>query len=217
MRVMGSVVIDERVRIPSWVVDLESFRHWGYPPDFPECGRLSFLDEEIWVDVSHESVYCNQIKGAPAERLALMEERGFYFGDGMQLTNLQARFSTGPNGMFVSEDGLEAGRARFPDGDQSQEVVGTPEMVLEIVTAASVRKDTVLLPRLYWQAGVREYWLVDSRAKEPKLTILRHGRTKFTSARESGGWVKSAVFGKSFRLVREAGELGLSVFRLETR
>src|SRR5256885_8764701 len=52
------------------------------------------------------------------------------------------------------------------------ELEGTPDMVLEVVSESSVQKDTKRLRQLYWQAGIREYWLVDAR-REPDRKSTR--------------------------------------------
>jgi Uma2 family endonuclease len=73
------------------------------------------------------------------------------------------------------------------------------------------------LRELYWKAGIPEYWLVDDRGEELEFSILRHGPRGYTPVRKQGGWVKSAVFGKSFRLLRQHDEDGLLEYTLEVR
>ena len=82
-------------------------------------------------------------------------------------------------------------------------------MVLEVVSDSSVRKDKRILPDLYWRAGIPEYWLVDARGKSPEFTIFKHGREGYTPTRpQRGGWLKSDVFGRSFRLCRSCSGTG---------
>jgi Uma2 family endonuclease len=90
-------------------------------------------------------------------------------------------------------------------------------MVLEIVSPTSVKKDTVRLPRLYREAGIQEYWLIDSRVAEPCLDIIRAGKLKYRKVRKDDGWVKSVTFGKEFRLLRRDTGFGVSDFTLEFR
>src|SRR5437879_5526087 len=81
------------------------------------------------------------------------------------------------------------------------EVEGAPDMVLEVVSRSSVQKDTVILPKAYWEAGVREYWLVDARKAPLRFDIFRHTAKGYASTRkQAGGGVKSALFGRVFRL-----------------
>ena len=136
----------------------------------------------------------------------------------MLVTNVQAEISTEPDAMFCSYETLQAGLIRLPGGEQSLELEGTPDMTLEVVSKTSVQKDTVVLREQYWQAGVKEYWLVDSRAEQPTLDILRHTPKGYVAARnQSGGWLKSAVFAKSFRLTQHIDQVGIVDYRLEVR
>jgi Uma2 family endonuclease len=47
--------------------------------------------------------------------------------------------------------------------DEFVEIVGAPELVVEVVGASSVKRDLAWLRAAYARAGVREYWLVDAR------------------------------------------------------
>ena len=145
------------------------------------------------------------------------EKSGLFLVDRMLLTNLDVDLSTEPDGMYVSNECLEEGRAVVNEGDEAIEVIGSPDMTLEIVSPTSVEKDTVHLRRLYWEAKVREYWLVDSREKSFSFDILRHTSAKFVAVRKQQGWIKSQVFGREFRLLRETSALGVSTFTLEIR
>src|SRR5262245_11456289 len=50
-------VEDSTIRVPGWVVDLESFRRWSDDDDFPEAGRVSFLEGEVWIDMSRRRLW----------------------------------------------------------------------------------------------------------------------------------------------------------------
>ncbi len=47
----------ERVRIPHWLVVLESFRRWVDAADFPDDGRGWYLKDEVWIDMSKEQIF----------------------------------------------------------------------------------------------------------------------------------------------------------------
>jgi Uma2 family endonuclease len=138
-------------------------------------------------------------------------------GSRMLLTNTDAGLSTEPDAMFVSWKADRSGRVRLDRGDDSVEVVGTPDMVLEIVSPFSVKKDTEVLRALYGRAGVPEYWLVDARREPVRFDLLRHTPRGYSSARPRAGWVRSAVFGKSFRLTARPDRLGNTAYTLEVR
>jgi Uma2 family endonuclease len=97
------------------------------------------------------------------------------------------------------------------------ELDGTPDMVVEIVSPSSIRKDTQLLRELYRQGGIPEYWLVDARAEPLRIEILRHGSADYESALTPDGWSLSRVFGREFRLIRETDPLGQPQFALNAR
>ena len=52
---------------------------------------------------------------------------------------------------------------------------GTPDLVIEILSPGSRRKDEILKRQLYERHGVSEYWLVDPEAETVKLYRLRDG------------------------------------------
>src|SRR5437870_3309760 len=54
---IGDVVLMDQVRIPSWIVDLNSFRRWAHSDAFPESGWFSYLAGEIWVDMNMEQLF----------------------------------------------------------------------------------------------------------------------------------------------------------------
>ena len=112
---------------------------------------------------------------------------------------------TEPDAMFASYETFRSGRLRQISGRRPEgviEVEGTPDMVLEVISRSSVRKDTVDLLDQYWQAGIREYWLIDPRREPIPFDILRHTARGYVATRRQNGWLKSVVFGKSFQLLR---------------
>lgn len=211
----------ESLLIPDWVRDLESFRRWAKSDEYPSRGWYAHLNGQLWVDPNMETAAHNKLKSKFVVVLTpLVEEArsGDFYGDRMLLTNLGASLSTEPDGMFVSFAALKEGRAQLIHGDESLELVGCPDMVLEVVSPTSVQKDTVVLRDLYWRAGVQEYWLADPRG-DPRgddliFDILKRGRNGYAAVRKQAGWLKSSVFGKSFRLTRRHNEVGISIFEL---
>lgn len=211
--------------IPVWVVDLPSFVRWVHSVDLPKRPTVHFIGGEPWVDYSMEEVNShNRVKAALHAvlwQLVTSEDLGEYFPDGMRLTNEDADFSCEPDGMFVSHATLAAGGVTFRAGETTgshmTEAVGTPDLVIEVVSPSSEEKDTDRLFRDYFRAGIPEYWLIDGRGAEVRFDIFRRGARRFTASRRSDGWVRSAVFGRSFRLVRLAERQGIARYSLEVR
>jgi hypothetical protein len=221
---MPAVVIQEGgVHIPEWVVDLESFRRWYHSDDFPEEGRIDYIRGAVWVDTSMEQVFAhNQAKQAFNVGLGGLvkgECPGRYFPDGLRLSNLDADLSGEPDGTFISHQGMLDGNMQLVEGASHgyTEIVGVPDMVLEIISDYSVQKDTDVLRRAYWEAGIREYCLVDVRGERLNFDIFRHAAKGYVAARKKDGWLKSQVFGKSFRLLRSEDRFGYPDYTLEVR
>jgi Uma2 family endonuclease len=213
---MIKLVENPYFRIPAWVTDLEAFRRWARSEEFPEQGRLSFLRGYTWVDMSMETWDHNQVKTRIVGALDRLGS-GKVCSDRMRLTHPEADLSTEPDGMFISKESLHRQRVQLKEGGESLEVVGSPDVVLEVISTSSVQKDTVELPELYWKAGIEEYWLVDVREGALRFDILRRGPKGYVAVSPRGDWTKSRVFDKSFRLVGKEGDLGLSEFTLEVK
>jgi Uma2 family endonuclease len=221
---MNVIVIEDKVRIPGGLDTLDAFRARARSEEFPERGRYAYLNGEMWVDLSREQPFThNRVKTKFTTTLdTLVDEVGLgeVFSDGMLLSNVAANLSTEPDATFVSFETLRSGRVRLVEGTVAgfTELEGTPDMVLEVVSETSVRKDTETLRDLYWKAGISEYWLVDARGDELVFTILRHTARGYTATRhQAGGWLRSAVFDRSFRLTQKAGPLGHPQYSVEVR
>lgn len=214
---------DDRVVVPEWVTDLESFRRWTDSDEFPEKARVGYLKGEIWVDMSMEQIFShNQVKVEFTRVLAglmKVERLGRYFGDGVFLSNVTADLSNQPDGVFVSRETFDRNRVQLVPGQRGGfvELLGIPDIVLEVISDSSVRKDTVDLRTAYWEAGIKEYWLVDARRGGLQFDILRRTARGYTAVRKQDGWVRSAVLDKSFCLTSEKDDLGQEDFTLSVR
>lgn len=212
----------EHIVIPIWVRDLSSFRRWTASDDFPEYGRICYLAGEVDIDLSPQEIFTHvAVKGVIAAMLGRQtkdEEMGLLLGDGARLSNVEADISVIPDALFASADTLK-NRLRLLDtrGEGYDELEGSPDMVLEVVGYNSVRKDTQQLRRCYWLAGIREYWLVDARPDPLIFSILRHTPKGYRTTPKKAGWMKSAVFGKSFRLTCRTKESEDPEYTLEVR
>ncbi|MGH2558747.1 MAG: Uma2 family endonuclease [Thermomicrobiales bacterium] len=57
-----------------------------------------------------------------------------------------------------------------------QYIDGAPDLMVEVVSPSSQRRDRVTKAALYAMAGVREYWIVDPGARVVDVFRLRDGR-----------------------------------------
>lgn len=220
---MPDIVMERRLIIPGWVKDHESYRRWAVSGGYPERGQIAYLSDRVWVDLTMERQTHNFLKMAIGSVLMMLVQRkdlGEFYGDRMLLSYPDVVLSTEPDGMYISWGSLENGSVRVIGGDPEDgvEIVGAPDMVLEIVSPGSVEKDTEELLSLYWQAGISEYWLVNPvDRKVPQFNVFARGADGYRAVRPVGGWRKSAVFGQSFRLVTATNRRGRQTYSLETR
>src|ERR1700693_5830541 len=98
------VLYDDEVCIPVWVTDLASFRKWLHSDEFPENGRICYLNGEVWVDMSKEQIYShNQVKAeftGVLVPLVKTNRLGRFFPDGALLSNVDADLTCQPDGTF---------------------------------------------------------------------------------------------------------------------
>ncbi|MBI3862482.1 MAG: Uma2 family endonuclease [Planctomycetia bacterium] len=218
---MSTIVIADTGSIPDWVSDLEAFRRWARSDDFPESGTISYLDGAIWVDNSMEQLFThNQVKAAITAPLVLLVQQmqsGRFVPDRMLYSNVAVGFSTEPDGLYFNWSTVQSGRLKLIEGADGGfvELEGIPDMVLEVVSRTSVRKDTVVLRKSYWEAGISEYWLVDARGANPAFEILRHTSEGYVSTETGAAGIFSSVFGKSFRMLKRTDPLGNPEFLVE--
>jgi Uma2 family endonuclease len=217
------VRLEEEIRVPEWVVDLASFRRWYNSSDFPEQGRIDYIQGTVWVDMSMEQIFshvqCKTAFTAVLYGVAEAEDLGLYLNDGLRLSNEGADLSVEPDGTFISNTSMEEANIQLIEGEKEgyTEIEGVPDMVLEIVSPSSVNKDTKRLHKVYWEAGIKEYWLVDVRDERLEFDIFRHAAKGYVATRKKDGWPKSQVFGKTFRLTRTEDRFGNPRYKLEVQ
>jgi Uma2 family endonuclease len=206
-----SLSIDgERAIIPASALSLSGFRSWVKSSQFPEKLQAAFILGEVLIDMSPEATEThNKVKQEITVVLAQLvkrEDLGESYADGVLVTNEEAELSTEPDFVFVSWDGFQEGRARLlakaNRDDDFVEIEGAPDLVVEIVSDSSVRKDLRLLRTAYQRARVPEYWLIDARGVEVAFEILHYGPAGYVPSVPSGAVQASRVFGRKFVLDR---------------
>jgi Uma2 family endonuclease len=143
--------------------------------------------------------------------------------DRTRVSNPEADLSVEPDLVFLSHEAFDSGRVSLTakasgEADRYVEVVGSPDLVVEIVSDRSVKKDTVRLLEAYWRADVPEYWLMDARGEEVLFRIYQHGAAGYElTPCDEEGFQQSAVFQHWFRLERRRGRRGGWAFDLERK
>ena len=205
-----TVVIEEQVEIPTDIQSLADFRRWALSDDFPERGRIDYLAGRIEVDMAPESFFCHgTLKVEISSVLARLVKRGklgYVVTDCTRVSSVPGDLSAEPDIVFISHESLAEGRACLIPGASGRtghyvEVEGAPDLIVEIVSDSSAAKDTRRLPKAYFKAGVREFWLADARREPLAFRIHCRGRSSFRAVeRDAEGFQRSAVFGRRFRL-----------------
>jgi len=213
------------LRIPPDAGTLEGFRRWSSSESFPEKGRIDFLDGELEVDLSPEDIYMHG--GAKTALAAALYDRvvesgrGAVYVDCTRVVSVAARLSVEPDVLAVLWESLETGRVReVPAASRKEgrfiEFEGAPDLVVEVVSDSSERKDRRRLPPLYALAGVPELWQVDVRGPEVDLGIHHLGPAGYEQAPpDAAGWCVSRFLGSRCRLLRRAVHGSRFVFKLE--
>jgi Uma2 family endonuclease len=200
----------------------EGFRAWATSPAFPHHVRPTFLDGNVWLDVSPESLEThNKVKlefTSVLARIARGRDLGEAYADRAFFSNRRARISTEPDFMFVSWASFRSGRVtltrRRERDDEFIEIVGVPDLVLEVVSDGSAHKDVARLRDAYFRTGVSEYWLVDARGRDVRVEILRRRGGGYRPSAPAFDPQTSRVFGARFVLRRTRNRLGRFSYRL---
>jgi Uma2 family endonuclease len=224
-----AIILEENLKIPEDAFSYEGFQRWADSKTFPENGRIDYLAGDIDVDMSPEDLYTHgTLKTAISSKLHILvaeAELGYVFSDSTRLKSRFAALSVEPDVIVVLRETLKAGKVRSSPASRRKSPVrysgldGAADLVVEVVSDGSVKKDTQRLPPLYARAGIPELWLVDARNEDLRFEIqtLRGGRYE-TVRPDSDGWVRSPGLGRFFRLVRhQQPELGACFYKLEDR
>lgn len=100
-----------------------------------------------------------------------------------------------PDIFFVGKD------KQFILDENEQVIIGIPDLIIEILSPGSVKRDRIVKKKVYEQFGVPEFWLVDPSYKNVEIFRLTDGTYELLDFIEVTGTVKSVVL--------EGFELGL--------
>ncbi len=215
------------IEIPEGIGSLRSFRRWAFSPEFPESCRIDFVQGRIEIDMSPEEIFTHgtpkvEILRVIANRL-LEDDMGIVLGDSTRVSSVEAGLSAEPDVVFVSHRRIESGQVTITPAkkrrkDSGIELVGGVDMVAEILSRGSIKKDTLKLPKAYFAAGVTEFWLVDALGEDLRFQVYGRGRTGFVARRvDAEGWMKSTVFTCHVKMTRMRSSHGYDRYRLECK
>ena len=198
-----TLVLEENVVIPMDIQTLDDFRRWTRSDEFPELGRIDFLQSRIEVDMQAEEVHGHGgVKVAIVGAIFMInedEDLGELSSDHTRIASPDAGLSCEPDVVFIAHETISSGAVKYipkaGHSDRFVEIEGGPDLVVEIVSDSSVNKDTRRLPPAYFQAGVKEYWLVDARGEGVQFQIHTRGATGFDAIEmNADGFQHSKVF-----------------------
>lgn len=218
------VCYEGRLEIPLTLDSLTAFRQWATSARFPSHGRIDYLDGRIEVEMSPEDLFTHgvlktEIVGV-LSRLAKDQDLGYVFTDSTRVSCPAAELSVEPDVVLLTRAALDEGRVRLvpkaTDSERFVELEGAPDLVVEIVSDASAKKDTERLPPAYQRAGIRELWVVDARGPELAFLIRHWAPNSYEPAPSDGdGFQFSRVLGCRVRLRRSRDPRGHWRYDLE--
>jgi Uma2 family endonuclease len=212
------------IHIPAEAGHLEGFCRWVGSSRLPEKASIQFIDGVIEVDMNPEEIFSH---GSPKKAVTVGldlwtggENLGEVFIDRTLLVNADAGLAVEPDVMFCRWETLESGRAQLretqPGSGRYVELVGTPDLVVEIISRSSVTKDTVTLKQRYAQAGIPEYWLIDCRGRNVRFDVLSLRKTTYRKVpRSAEGVSHSPLFGVDVQLTRKKSPINTWQYRLQ--
>ncbi len=122
--------------------------------------------------------------------------------------------------MVVSHQAFREERVRLVGGGEGRKtkLIGSADIIIEIVSERSEIADCEWALAAYYDAGISEYWLFNARRRSAvEFHIDKRGPKEFVPVRKSGGWAKSAVLSRSFRFTQSTGADGNPEYTLEVR
>ncbi len=228
-----AIIFEDSLTVPV-CAGLDAFRDWTRSVDFPDLGRIDWIEGRIEVDMSPENLFTHgTLKTELAAKIySLIREgdRGEVFIDRARVVCPTADLSVEPDVVVVTHAAIDAGRVRFVPASGKPvspacsaassfvEIEGGPDLVVEIVSDASVHKDTRRLPPAYYAAGVRELWIVDARGQAPEFRVLHRGPQGFEPLPlNAGGWTESTILERHVRLTVHQTPRGIPRYELQVR
>lgn len=202
----------DELEIPS-IRNLAEFREWACSDEFPDKGRIDYIDGTIEVDAMTEEAMSHGSPKSELARVILNRVRALRLGqaylDCMRVSCPAVELSVEPDIVVVSHAAISSGTVRMVPATSGPprryiELDGPPDLVVEVLSDSSLTKDSRRLFQKYFEAGVLEYWIVDARGDDLLFQIHRRGKQGFVRvARDQPGFQKSQVLQARYLFERE--------------
>lgn len=222
--------LDEgELHVPSKAMaSLAAFREWALSAECPDNGRVDYISGTIEVnDVAGEELFAHGVLKGELHAAILArvkaKELGYVFTDSTRVSSLEANLSAEPDVVVVTYDAIESSRVRLVPKSTGEagryvEIEGAPDLIVEVVSDGTVRKDSIRLPQAYFAAGVKEFWLADGRKDDLTFAIQTRGESGFIPVEaDRDGFQLSSVLGQACRLDRTRDRLGAWRYELTSK
>ena len=158
----------------------------------PDDERWELIDGEL---ISLEEIVAPSAKEAHQRNQMILGSRMFFYTDENDLGRVYSDFdvvlsdtdTVRPDLLFVARERLHIITA--------DNVQGAPDLVVEIRSESTARRDWTAKRELYARHGVKEYWIVDSDATTVAVLLLDEGELKVAGVYGEGDTLSSAVMG----------------------
>ena len=156
----------------------------------PDDERWELIDGEL---ISLELVMAPSARETHQRNQMRLGSRMFFFTDENNLGRVYSDFdvvlsetdTVRPDLLFVSKE-----RLHVITVDNLQ---GAPDLVVEIRSESTARRDWTVKRELYARHGVKEYWIVDSDATTVSVLLLDDGKLKVAGVYGEGDILASTV------------------------
>lgn len=120
--------------------------------------------EDHWVELIDGIIYDMSAPGI-AHQL-VVSQLIFFFQSFIQQNGGPCMVLPGPSDVWLDQDDRTKVEPDLsvlcrPDSQDGRQIIGGPDLVVEVISPSSRRRDMILKLHKYLRAGVREYWIID--------------------------------------------------------
>jgi Uma2 family endonuclease len=83
--------------------------------------------------------------------------------------------------------------------DSNGHIHGVPDLLIEIISASSVSRDTVEKFKIYEKYGVNEYWIVFPEQKVIEVFVLKDGKYSLLCSTENSEGIVTSIVLQNFK------------------
>ena len=84
--------------------------------------------------------------------------------------------------------------------DSNGHIHGVPDLLIEIISASSVSRDTVEKFKIYEKYGVSEYWIVFPEQKVIEVFVLKDGKYSLLCSTENSEGIVTSIVLQDFKI-----------------